>query len=835
MIDTLDQLAEQYATALGDYLAGAGETALHFAYELGRKAIAEGVGVLEMVSIHNKALTKVFSGPASRETAVKMASRASAFFAESLAPFEMALRGVRDANTSLRVKVEQIQAAEKELQSQNEELVAAQQSLEAERRRYQELFNFAPDCYIVTDLKGSIQEANRPAAALLESSQKQLTSQSLLQFVMAEDRESLQAELAWLRKGRLEKLALWQVTFQRSDGNTVPVALTVGVVHDPHGELIGLRWLLRDSTERKQIEEERAQLRIREHLVRIETEAAHRLKFLAVASTALAGSLDYKSIPESIAALSVPYLADCCFVHLTDGLMATWHVAAEHKETAKAEVVKKLQFHSADADVPVPVTDLLRKEKPEIIPRISPTWLKSFACDKENFRILSGMDFTSALLVPLIARGRPLGTITFLLAESSRQYTADDLALADELAHRCALILENARLYQQVVVEKDKAEKASKAKEEFVAILSHELRTPLMTVLGWARVLGRQPQIAEDQVMSEGVRSMEHNAQNISRLIEDCLDIARISGGKIRLQRELVDLSQIANAAFEATREIAYSKGLKVATRFSPGLFVWGDQTRLEEVILNLLTNAIKYTNRGGEISLALRAADQSAEIEVKDTGIGIEPDFLELIFEPFRQGTTNWLASQSGLGIGLAIVQEILRMHGGRVWAESSGRGCGSTFRITMPLAGVQTQQKRLELRDEEVPAMIGSLKVLIIEDSRDALDLMRMELERYGYSVLAADDGATGLEIAQKEFPEVIISDIKMPGLDGYELIKKIRKIPRLAMIPAIALTGFGMAKDIEKAIDAGYNAHLCKPVEFDELAALIQKLAAAPEKSN
>ncbi len=828
-------LIEQYSAALEDYLAGAGESALHFAYELGRKAIADGVGVLEMVSIHNQALTTVFGAPLSREQAVTMAGRASTFFAESLAPFEMALRGVRDANTALRKNVEQIQAAEEELQRQNQELLAAQQSSEVERRRYQELFDFAPDSYLVTDLEGIIQEANSPASALLQVNQDLLVARSLPQFVVAEERESLYAELGWLRRGRLPQLTLWQITMQRPDGSRVPVVLTVGVVRDPQGKLVGLRWLLRDATERKQLEEEKAQIRFREILVRAESEAAGRLKFLAVASTALAGSLDYSSIPESIASLSVPRLADCCFVYLADGSsMTIQHFAAVHTNPEKAELVKKLQFHLRGTELPPPVAALLRDEKPEFIPEVSPEWLEAFASGKENLTIFREMNFTSALLVPLISRGKPLGAIAFLACESSRHYTPDDLALAEELAHRCALILENARLYQQVVMEKDRAEKASKAKDEFVSILSHELRTPLMTVIGWARVLSRQPQISEDQVLREGVRTLEHNARSISRLVEDCLDIARVSQGKIQLQRESVDLNHVANDAFEATGELACAKGIKFVTRLSRNLCVWGDKARLEEVLLNLLTNAIKFTEKGGEVSLFLRKADNEAEIEVKDTGIGIEPDFLEQIFQPFRQGTTNWFASQSGLGIGLAIVREIIQMHGGRVWAESPGRGCGSVFRLRLPLADPKLQQKRVDLDEQPASPKVKPLRILFIEDSRDTLNLMKMELERLGYSVLIAADGESGLEMAERELPEVIISDIKMPGLDGYELIKKVREIPQLATVPAIALTGFGMEKDVEKALETGYNAHLCKPVELDELAALIEKLASATGKS-
>ncbi|OFV94264.1 MAG: hypothetical protein A3F68_08665 [Acidobacteria bacterium RIFCSPLOWO2_12_FULL_54_10] len=830
MSDILDQLTKQYAAALHDFLAVGGEAALRRAYELGRQAIADRVGVLEMFAIHSRLITTTFAVPVPREPAMQISERAAAFFAECLSPFEMALGGYQEANESLRVKVEQIQAAEKEAQLQNQELVAAYRSVEMERRRYQELFDFAPDAYLITDLGAIIQEANTPAAALLQRHQDLLVGESLSSFVVEEELQSFLGQLARLRNGEPEKLEFWQLAVQRPNGRSIPVSLTVGIVRDPHGVPVGLRCLLRDITERKRLEEERSQLRVREHLARTESEAAQRLKFLAEASTALTGSLDYESIPANIARLAVPHLADGCFVHLTDDSMAIRHFAAAHKDSGKAEFLEGLQSHKPQRELPPPVAEVLRRGRPEIILEISDAWLEGFAGGPEDFKILRNMNFTSALVVPLITPGRLLGAITLGSAASNRLYTAEDVALADVFARRCALVLENARLYQQVVIERDKAERASQAKEEFVAVLSHELRTPLMAILGWARLLNRQPQIMTNKDLGDGIRSLEHNAQTIARLVDDCLDVARISEGKIKLQRELVDLNQVAKAASAATGEMAHAKRIRFAIHSSgSSLTVSGDKTRLEQVLLNLLTNAIKYTERGGEISVNLRQAGKEGEIEVRDTGIGIDPDFIEQIFQPFGQGTMNWFASESGLGLGLAIAREIVQMHGGRIWAESSGRGRGSTFRLQLPLTPVAVLQKDVGSQQLSVLPEVKPLRILFVEDSRDVLNLLRIELEALGYSVLMAADGESGLEIAKRELPDVLVSDIKMPRFDGYQLIEQVRRIPQLAAIPAIALTGFGRSKDVEKALHAGYNAHLCKPVELNELIAVIQKLAS------
>ncbi|MBI2816597.1 MAG: response regulator [Acidobacteria bacterium] len=822
------QLAEQYAAALEDYLSGAGEHALHFAYELGRRAIADGVGVLDMVAIHNEALAAVFNGPLTREEAVKKAGRASGFFAESLAAYEMALRGFRDANSALRLNIEQIQRAEAELQRQNRELVLAQRQLDGERQRYHDLFNFAPDSYLVTDLNGTIQEANRPAAALLQTSPELLPGRSLPGLVVEQDRESLRAELEWLRKGALEKLALWQIAVMRPDGGSVPVSLTVGVVRDSDGTMTGLRWLLRDNSERKAIEEERGRLRIREHLVRIESEATRRLKFLGEASSSLAGSLNYEKLPESIAALCVPRLADCCLVHLTDGSMTVREFAAVHIDHAYDADLQSLSSRWCERDLPPAIADVLNGGTTRMISDPPQKWLQQYAAGAENLTVLEKLNPACMIVTPLIARGRPLGAITLLSSAGAKRYTADDVGLADELAHRCALILENARLYRQVVIEKEKAEKASRAREEFVAILSHELRTPLMTILGWSHVLSRESKLLQDPMLGDAVKSLEHNSQHIARLVEDCLDISRISEGKIHLRKELVDVGQIVQAGIDASRALAAAKELTVNARLASAIGVWGDRMRLEQVVLNLLTNAIKYTDTGGQITVSSRAVNNEAELEVKDTGIGIEPDFLEHIFQPFRQGAGNWYTLKSGLGLGLAIAREIVEMHGGRIWAESAGPGCGSAFHVRLPLALSTEVREKQAIRKRRVSAG-KPLRVLFIEDSRDILNLIKTELEQFGYSVLTASDGRTGLETAKRELPDIIISDIKMPGFDGYELIRQVRQTPQLSATPAIALTGFGMKKDVDKALEAGYSAHLAKPAELDELTALIEKLAA------
>ncbi|MBI4465794.1 MAG: PAS domain S-box protein, partial [Acidobacteria bacterium] len=594
MIETLQELTEQYTAALENYLASGKEETLQRAYELGRKAIAEGVGVLEMAAIHNKSLAAVFANPLTHQEALRVAGHASTFFAESLSPFEMVLRGYREANARLRANLQQIEAAEQELQRQNRELAAAHRLVEAERERYQELFNFAPDAYFVTDLEGIVQEVNSPAAHLFKIQKDSLAGTPLLRFVSEREQESFCDLLGKLRNGEVERVEDWQVTLQVQGGGAVPVSLRSQVVRDARGNRLGLRWLMSDITERKQIEEERAQIRIREHIARTEMEAAQQLKFLSEVSTTLATSLAYETIPGTIARLSVPYFADSCFVHLIEDLVSVRHLAVAHSDPSKVGQASRLQqCCSTQTKIPEPLAAILQSTQAEMIREISDAWLERFAGSQDALGILREWNLKSALLVPLWANERSLGAITFVRSEGSLPYTGEDLTLGEEFARRCSLVLDNARLHSQVVAERDRAEKASQAKDEFVAILSHELRTPLTIILGWARVLKKQTAIQKDPMLNEGVQVLEHNARNIARLVEDCLDIARIAQRKIELQKELVDLNQVVKAALEAMREAVCNKGLHYLIHLCPtNLRVLGDRTRLEQVVLNLLTNA---------------------------------------------------------------------------------------------------------------------------------------------------------------------------------------------------------------------------------------------------
>ncbi len=845
MIGTRQELGEEYSSALQQYLAEAGEAALQRAYELGRRAIAEGLGVLEMAAIHQESLTAALLSSAAPEGRVQALRRAATFFAESLSAFEMALRGFQEANQALHKNLEELRRTEDELRRQNEQLTAARQTLEAERRRYRDLFDFAPDGYLVTDPEGNIQEANRAAGTLLAVPPELLVGSSALGFVDDEDRPAFQSQLKRLRTTNERGPQELQINMRGRAGDTFPALLSVRAVREDTGRLVSLRWLLRDITERKRAEEERVrwllqditerkradeervQLLAREQVARAEAEAARRFVFLADASALLVASLDYETALTNVARLVAAHMADWCSVYLIEDKGSIRRLTLAHADPARADLARQLQHCQ-----PFNTTawDELTEGRPLFVPEVSDDWLQSVAGDPEHLRLLRQAGLRSVMIAPLHAHGRTLGAITMATAESNRRYGPADLTLAEDLARRCALAVETGRLYRAVTLERDKTARASRAKDEFLAILSHELRNPLTPVLGWARKLKKESLIMQDSVLKEGVLSLERNALNILRLVEDCLDLARISEGKIGLRKEWIDLNQVVAAGVEAIRERAQSKGLQLTMQPAPGsLWVLGDRARLEQVATNVLTNAVKYTEASGLIAIRCLRTRKEAEIEFQDTGIGIAPEFLEQIFEPFRQGTREWLSSESGLGLGLAIAREIVHMHGGRIWAESPGPGRGSSFRLRLPLAREQAARAGRGLQAPDDVHTTKPLRILLIEDSKDIVELMKIELEALGYTVLTARNGEQGLEMARRELPDVIVSDIKMPGIDGYELLRRLREIPELAPTPAIALTGLGTKEHVVEAIAAGYQAQVAKPVDAQELSALIQKLVA------
>jgi signal transduction histidine kinase len=371
----------------------------------------------------------------------------------------------------------------------------------------------------------------------------------------------------------------------------------------------------------------------------------------------------------------------------------------------------------------------------------------------------------------------------------------------------------------------EELEEANRAKDIFLATLSHELRTPLTPVLGWINLL-RNGNLDSDGV-EQALDAIERNARLQSRLIDDLLDISRIATGKLRFDPKPSDLNLVVEASSETVRSSAAVRRVELeAQLFDEPLVVLCEPVRLQQIVWNLISNAIKFTEAGGRVRVRTEKDGQNASVIVEDTGIGIAPDFLPHVFDRFRQADGSRTRRHGGLGLGLAIVQALAKLHGGSVRAESEGVGQGSRFIFTLPLAATENY---VDEHEEHYLSSEVNQQVLIVEDSPDTLSLLCTLFEQKGCRIMPATSGEEALRLALENRPTIIVSDIGMPNMDGYDLLTNLRRLPGLSDVPAIAISGYAMEEDRERATAAGFVAHLAKPVNVEELFALIQKLTS------
>jgi PAS domain S-box-containing protein len=383
-------------------------------------------------------------------------------------------------------------------------------------------------------------------------------------------------------------------------------------------------------------------------------------------------------------------------------------------------------------------------------------------------------------------------------------------------------ITEETRALGELQAARAAAEEANQLKDDFIAALSHELRTPLQPILGWTEVLRRHGKL--DDVTTRAMEVVHRNIRQQVRLVDDLLDLSRILHGKFMLRFETFDLRDQVRGAVEAFEESAALKRVRLASTLpDAAVSMWGDPARVHQIVSNLIANALKFTAAGGRIGVRLEARERRAVIEVDDSGEGIAATDLSIIFEPFRQGQQS--TRRGGLGIGLDLVRRLAEMHGGSVTVASAGLGHGARFRVELPLS-----------RPEAVasaPAASGRprlerLSILVIEDNADTRDVLKLMLEVEGASVETAENGEQGLRAAERLRPDIVLCDIGLPDIDGFEVARRIRARTDLAVSRLIALTGYGQAEDMRQAIKAGFDAHLTKPVNLDQLMALLVSAA-------
>ena len=654
------------------------------------------------------------------------------------------------------------------------------------------LIESADDAIISKTLDGIITSWNKGAQRIFGYTADEVIGKPVTILIPKDHEDEEPAILARLRAGK--RIEHYETIRVRKDGKLLDISLTVSPIKGPNGEVVGASKIARDITERKQAR-------------RALDEASERLK-LALDAARL-GDWSWDAETDMVTLSETAAL----FFGIPPGPHMTWNQMNEllhpdDREHARLAVENALaNHHDYDIEYRVLRTD-------------TEVWVSS------KGRGIYAED------------GTTVGMLGFLQDISLRKKNEDTLRQqADALltlnqtaqtarAEAEQTAAQNERLYKQ-------AEESSRLKEEFLATISHELRTPLSAILGWTRMLRMGQLSPEDS--AKALDTIERNARAQAQLVDDLLDVSRIITGKLRMDVRPADPNSFIDAAVEAVKPAAEAKGVRVLKVIDTGaVSIPGDPVRLQQVIWNLLSNAIKFTPRGGRVQIYSQRVNSHLEIVVSDSGQGISPEFLPHVFDRFRQADQKTSRQHGGMGLGLAIVRHLVEMHGGSVRASSEGEGKGATFTVMLPIAPVYQVDSsgsrvhpaaRELLPANDITDRLDDLTILVVDDEADTRELLKQGLEYCGAKVRVAGSVAEAMDELKTALPDIVISDIGMPGSDGYDLIRQVRRLPaaRGGKIAAIALTAYTRIEDRLQALRAGYDMHVPKPVELAELVAV------------
>jgi PAS domain S-box-containing protein len=671
--------------------------------------------------------------------------------------------------------------------------------------QYAAIVAAALDCIVTMNHEGRIVEFNPAAERTFGHARADVLGRAMADVIIPPGlRERHRVGLAHhLATGEAAVIGRRiEITALHADGHEFPVELTI--IRLPGDGPPVFTGFIRDITDRR--------------------EAERRVAFLANAGVILASSLDYETTFGNLVRVSVPEIADWCAAHILEEDGRIRCVALIHRDPAITEAVwPHVRDYHFDPDAADGGPKVIRTGQPILFPDVPDDLLARMATNPEDLRIRRLLGLKSVVAVPITSGGRVLGALAFVMSQSGRRYEARDLPFVEELARRAALAIDSAVLYRD-------AETANRMKDEFLATLSHELRTPLNAILGWARLLTSCPFDAAQR--AHALRVIERNAKSQDALISDLLDMSRIIRGRLTLERRPVIAPLILQAAVDTVRPSAEAKEIQIDMTVGPAVrtaSLVADPERLQQVFWNVLANAVKFTPRGGRVTVAASVDDDDLIVAISDNGEGIDPLVLPQIFERFRQADSSSRRSHGGLGLGLAIVRQLVELHGGTVTAQSAGRGQGTTFAVRLPLSreravhSVRAHQGA-GVRDQR----LRGLDILAVDDDADAREIVRATLEGAGAMVRTATSAGEALA-AMTRVPDVLVADIGLPDEDGNDLIERIRRLSdvRVAKIPAIALSAYAGPRYEEQARNAGFDVYLVKPFEPSKLIDTIARL--------
>jgi PAS domain S-box-containing protein len=687
-------------------------------------------------------------------------------------------------------------------------------------RRLAAIVASSDDAIVSKDLRGIVTSWNRAAEQMFGYTAAEIIGRSIRAIIPADRQAEEDHVLASISRG--EKVDHFDTVRRRKDGSLIPISLTVSPIIDEDGTVIGASKIARDISERREAEAER------NRLLALSQQNARVTQTLNQVGTVVSSTLDRRIIIQAVTdAATAGTHADfgAFFYNIID------EQSGQDYELYALSGVLKDAFAKSPPPEATPLFGPAFHEKTLV--RIDDVLQDPRLAGNPPFRGLppGHPPVRSYLAAPVKARsGEVLGGLFFGHSEVG-QFTEEDERLVAGISVWASVALENARLYAEV-------QESSRLKDEFLATLSHELRTPLNALLGYARMIRSGVIAAEGH--RRAVETIERNAMSLSQIVEDILDVSRIISGKIRLNVQTVDLPKVIGTAVEAMMPAATAKNIKIDLVMDPRAApISGDPERLQQVAWNLMTNAVKFTPPGGRVQVRLERVNSHIEIVVSDTGIGIRPDFLPHIFERFRQADSGTNRERGGLGLGLGIARQLVELHGGTIEATSAGVGQGSTFRVKLPLMivhpiaspkdRVHPLTSGLQPPESEVPNLNG-IRVLAVDDDRDALEMVKVILEATGAYVAVADSASSALEILEIVKPDVLVLDLGMPRMDGFELLAQIRRSQDAAVrdIPAAALTALARTEDRTRTLRSGFQMHLAKPIDPAELMAATAALA-------
>lgn len=681
------------------------------------------------------------------------------------------------------------------------DLRSRMEALRQSEERFRFLADYIPSFVWVTAPDGSLTYANEQWVEYSGLTHENAERQWPLAALHPEDRDFCLARWAQaLREGREFEM---EARCRRQDGVYRWFMMRASPLKDARGDIISWFGVTTDIHEQKQSER-----------------SAH---FLADASAELGGITDYQGTLRRIAGLAVPGFADWCAVDILKEDDTLHRLAVMHVDPARIPLAHELhrRYPRSREDGFGPWR-VIATERPELHAEISEQMLRQAACDEGELELMRALGIRSAICVPLVCRGSVFGVLSFISGDEGRRYCRDDLRVAEDLARRAAVAIDNAVLYR-------KLQDAHRRKDEFLATLAHELRNPLAPIRNALQVM----QLTSDEHMIAQSRViMERQIEQMVRLIDDLLDVSRITRGQFELRKERVTLDAVIRNAIDTAQPLIDAAGHKLITRL-PHQPVWleVDPMRLAQVFANLLNNAAKYMERGGTIWLSGEVRGERLRVSVRDAGVGIPAEALRAVFDMFMQVDRALSRAHGGLGIGLTLVKRLVEMHGGTVEVSSDGIDKGSAFTVSLPLAPALGHSDTGTGEPSPGGDGGGRHRILIADDNADVAESLAMMLRLMGNEVRSVSDGVQAIEQAVAFAPELILLDIGMPGLDGYEVARRIREQQWDRHLVLVALTGWGQEEDRRRSIDAGFDYHFTKPVNPAALEKLIAQLPQAP----